>query len=123
MNNCASSSTPLPAGLTLLAEDCSSTSKEIDEMAKIPYLEALGAIIWLQVTTRLDLSYAVNVLSRFAHSPGKQHWNALKYILLYIKGTSHYCYDLPWTGLLTSEDASCHQWMTVGVCSDISRKV
>ena len=25
------------------------------------------------------------------------------------------CYDLPWTGLLTSGDSGCHQWTAVGV--------
>ena len=25
------------------------------------------------------------------------------------------CYDSPWTGLLTSGDGGCHQWMAVGV--------
>jgi len=37
MNNCASSSTLLPAGLTLSAKDCPSIPEKIDEMAKIPY--------------------------------------------------------------------------------------
>jgi len=26
-----------------------------------------------------------------------------------------WCYDSPWTGLLTSGDGSCHQWTAVGV--------
>jgi len=33
------------------------------------------------------------------------------------------CYDSPWTGLLTSGDASCHRWTVVGVSSDTSGKV
>jgi len=37
MNSYALSSTPLPAGLSLSIEDCSSTPEEIEEMAKVPY--------------------------------------------------------------------------------------
>ena len=73
MNGCAPSSIPLPVGLSLSIEDCPSTPEEVEEMAKVPYQEALDAIMWLQVVTRPDLSYAINVLSRFAHNPGKQH--------------------------------------------------
>jgi len=68
MNGCAPSSTPLPAGLSLSIEDCPSTPEEVEEMAKVPYREALGAIMWLQVATRPDLSYTINVLSRFAQN-------------------------------------------------------
>ena len=34
-----------------------------------------------------------------------------------------HCYDLPWTGLLTSGDNGCHQWTAMGVSSDTSGKV
>jgi len=33
----------------------------------------------------------VGVVSRFLNNPGKQHWKAVKWILRYLKGTSHYC--------------------------------
>jgi len=59
-------------------------------MKNIPYYEALGSLMWLQVTTRPDLSFAVNILSRFAHNPEKPHWNTLKHTLAYIKATTHY---------------------------------
>jgi len=46
--------------------------------------------MWLQVATRLDLAFSVNILAHFAHNPGKAYWNALKHILAYVKGTKHY---------------------------------
>jgi len=49
-----------------------------------PY-KTLGSLIWLQVATHPDLSYTVNLLSRFAHNPRQAHWNVLKHALLYIK--------------------------------------
>ena len=66
------------------------TVQDISEMTNIPYREVLGAIMWLQVATRPNLSYAVQVLSRFMHNPVKSHWNALKHVMSYIKGMLNY---------------------------------
>jgi len=82
--------TPLPCGLSLLTKDCLSTPAEVEEMKRILYCEALGSLMWLQVTTQLDLSFPVNLLSHFAHNPGRVYWNALKYVLGYIKDTLDY---------------------------------
>ena len=38
-------------------------------------------------STRPDLSYSVGVLSRYLNSPNKQHVNAAKRILRYLKHT------------------------------------
>ncbi|PON45263.1 LOW QUALITY PROTEIN: Ribonuclease H-like domain containing protein [Trema orientale] len=35
---------------------------------------------------RPDLGYAISVVSRFMLNPGKVHWEALKWILRYLKG-------------------------------------
>jgi len=87
MSKCTSASTLLPTGLVLSNEDSPNSTKEIAEMSNVPYREILGVIMWLQVATRPDLSYAVQVLLRFAHNPARQYWNALKHILFYIKET------------------------------------
>jgi len=121
MNGCAPSSTPLPAGLSLSIEDCPSTPEEVEEMAKVPYREALGAIMWLQVVTRPDLSYAINVLSRFAHNPGKQHWNVLKHVLSYIKGTSHYGITYKGGGSLTPVGYIDSDY--AGCCYDLAKQL
>ena len=33
----------------------------------------------------------MGVVSRFRTNPGQQHWQVVKWILRYLKGTSHYC--------------------------------
>eukprot|EP00253_Pinus_taeda_P024605 PITA_24605 len=38
-----------------------------------------------------DIAYSVGVVSRFLTNPGKRHWHAVKWILRYLKDTSHYC--------------------------------
>lgn len=83
-------STPLPAGVILSIEDSPKTDAEKAEMANIPYREVLGSLMWLQVATRPDLSFAVNMLSRFANNPGRVHWEAMKHTLAYVKSTTHY---------------------------------
>lgn len=83
-------STPLPAGITLSASDSPTNPEESKDMKKIPYREALGSLMWLQVATRPDLSFTVNLLSRFANNPGMAHWNALKHAMAYVKGTLNY---------------------------------
>lgn len=59
-------------------------------MADKPYREALGSIMYAQVCTRPDLSFAVATLSRFASNPGIAHWKALQHVLRYISATLEY---------------------------------
>ena len=42
------------------------------------------------------MTFSVNILACFAHNPGIAHWNALKHVLAYIKGTKHY--DITYKG-------------------------
>jgi len=69
MAEAKSHSTPLPPGIMLSIKDSPETQDKADEMKGVPYCEALGSLMWLQVATRPDLSYTVNLLSRFAHNP------------------------------------------------------
>ncbi|XP_075106784.1 secreted RxLR effector protein 161-like [Nicotiana tabacum] len=39
------------------------------------------------VCTRPDISYAIGVVRRYMHDPGKEHWQAVKWILWYIRNT------------------------------------
>ncbi|KAL9254347.1 Retrovirus-related Pol polyprotein from transposon TNT 1-94-like protein [Drosera capensis] len=47
--------------------------------------------MYAMVCTRPDIAHAVGVVSRFLSNPGKQHWEAVKWILRYLKGTSKLC--------------------------------
>ena len=61
-----------------------------------PYNEVLGSIMWAQGATQPDLSFAVNLLSRFQANPGQAHWNAMLHVLGYIKGTLNYRITYVW---------------------------
>ena len=38
-----------------------------------------------------DIQYAVSQINRFMHSPGTKHWQAAKWVFLYLKGTMDFC--------------------------------
>lgn len=50
-----------------------------------PYLKLLGCLQWLSVSTRPDVSFAVNRLSQFNQFPTDEHWKAACDVLLYLK--------------------------------------
>lgn len=54
---------------------------------EVPYLSAIGALMYLANCTRPDISFAVNLLARFSSSPTKRHWNGIKHIFRYLRGT------------------------------------
>jgi hypothetical protein len=57
-------------------------------MSKFPYSSAVGSLIYVMVCTRLDIAHAVGVLSRYMNNLGKEHWETVKWILRYLRGTS-----------------------------------
>ena len=54
---------------------------------EIPYLSAIGALMYLANCTRPDIAFAVNLLARFSSSPTRRHWNGIKHIFRYLQGT------------------------------------
>ncbi|KAJ9560958.1 hypothetical protein OSB04_006118 [Centaurea solstitialis] len=54
-----------------------------------PYRKLVGGLQYLAFT-RPDISFAVNKLSQFMHSPTETHWQALKQVLRYLKGTIYH---------------------------------
>ncbi|XP_074356688.1 secreted RxLR effector protein 161-like [Apium graveolens] len=54
---------------------------------EIPYLGAIGALMYLANDTRLDIAFAVNLLVRFSSAPMDRHWNEIKHIFRYLRGT------------------------------------
>ncbi|KAG8926805.1 hypothetical protein FRC01_008347 [Tulasnella sp. 417] len=82
---------PVIANHQFTIED--SPEKDSDDqrqMAKVPYLEAIGSLMYLMLGTRPDLAYAIGKLSRFGTNPGPKHWKAVKRVLRYVKGTLNY---------------------------------
>ncbi|KAL5722141.1 hypothetical protein ACHQM5_005698 [Ranunculus cassubicifolius] len=56
-------------------------------MRLIPYANVVGSLMYAMVCSRPDISHAVGTVSRYMHNPGKPHWEAVQWILRYLKGT------------------------------------
>lgn len=81
-------STPLATHFKLSKNQCPSNEIEKLDMTKVPYASAVGSLMYAMVCTRPDIAHAVGTVSRFLSNPGREHWNAVKWILRYLKGTS-----------------------------------
>ena len=46
------------------------------------------SLMYAMVCTRPDIAYAVGVVSRYMADPRREHWEAVKWLLRYLKGTS-----------------------------------
>lgn len=55
---------------------------------KIPYSSVVGSVMYAMVGTRPDVAYALGLVSRFMSKPGSVHWEALKWLLRYLRGSA-----------------------------------
>ena len=83
--NCKPIKTPAEVGLKLHL-----TQDNEDPFDKEVYQSAIGVLLFICTRTRPDLAFAVCNAARYTSNPSKLHWNALKRIFRYLKGTSHY---------------------------------
>jgi hypothetical protein len=81
-------STPMETSTRLSTAQSPATTLEIAKMRDVPYLEAVGSLMYASLGTRPDISYAVQTVSRFSKNPGLTHWDAVKRIFRYLKGTA-----------------------------------
>ncbi|KAL0298359.1 UNVERIFIED_CONTAM: Retrovirus-related Pol polyprotein from transposon TNT 1-94 [Sesamum radiatum] len=89
MTNSKSASVPLAAHFQLCKDQSPKTDSEKAKMEKIPYSNAIGSVMYLMVSTRPDIAYAVSCLSRFMSNPGTTHWEALKWLFRYLNGSNN----------------------------------
>ncbi|KAJ9568302.1 hypothetical protein OSB04_004268 [Centaurea solstitialis] len=54
---------------------------------EVPYLSAIGALMYLANNTRLDISFSVSLLARFSSFPTRRHWNDVKHVFQYLQGS------------------------------------
>ncbi|KAG9219551.1 hypothetical protein CCMSSC00406_0008242 [Pleurotus cornucopiae] len=80
-------STPFALGTRLSKDGALSMQAQSDFMADKPYDVIVGGLQFAVGAMRPDLTFSVNVLSRYSRNPGPTHWKALLHVLGYVKGT------------------------------------
>jgi hypothetical protein len=83
MTECKSMATPMVMDLNKMSNI---DSRDVDIHL---YRQLIGSLMYL-VNTRLDIFYAVNVLSQFMSQPKHTHWIAAKHVSRYLQGTIGY---------------------------------
>jgi hypothetical protein len=81
-------SIPMHVGALLSSDQSPSTHEETSEMAEIPYQRGIGSLMYAATSTRPDIAFAVSILSQFMRNPGRTHWEAVKDVIRYLKGTA-----------------------------------
>lgn len=66
----------------------------LNEEDKRNYQRLIGCLLFLVHGTRPDLVYSVIQLSQFSSRPETHHWECVKRILQYLRGTKHACLTL-----------------------------
>ena len=100
MSNAKPLSTPSDANFRLSTTLGPQSEAEKEYMSRVPYASAVGSLMYAMVCTRPDLAQAVSVVSRFMSHPGKDHWQAVKRIFRYLRGTSD-------VGLVYGDSENC----------------
>lgn len=80
MTDCKPIKTPIEPNLHLERGSSEPTDK--------PYRELIGSLMFLTLGTRPDLSFATSYLSRYQEGATEEHFNYLKRVLRYLRGTS-----------------------------------
>ncbi|XP_062544965.1 uncharacterized protein LOC134211764 isoform X1 [Armigeres subalbatus] len=90
MQSCKSVSTPMNPSVKLTKTMTPQSADDFDKMKRVPYQEAVGSLMYLAQCTRPDILFAVNQLSRYNTNPEPIHWDAVKHLLRYLRGTSKF---------------------------------
>ena len=87
MEDCRPVSTPVFKGMILNKSMCPTNKTELKEMIVVPYVQAVDSLMYAMMSTRLDICYAVGLVSRYQSNPGKAHWQAVKRIFRFLQMT------------------------------------
>ena len=90
MENAKLVSTPLVNHFRLSTIQCLKTNDDVQDMSKVSYESAVGCLMYAMVCTRPYLTHVVSAISKFLSNPRRSHWDAVKWIFRYLRGTIDY---------------------------------
>lgn len=76
---------PLAAHFKFSMSQFPSIDQEVKEMAKLPYTNAIGSLMYSMICSQPYIAHVVSVLSMYTANPDKLHH--VKWLLRYVKGT------------------------------------
>ena len=82
-------STPLTTHFKLSSALSPQTKEEREHMLHVPYTSVVESIMYVMACTRPYISHAASMVSRYMDHLGKIHWQVVKWILWYLRWTSH----------------------------------
>jgi hypothetical protein len=80
-------SMPMDPNVSLSKGQSPSKLADVAKMRNVPYREAVGSLMYASMGTRPDITFAVSTVAQFLDNPGIAHWEAVKRIFQYLKGT------------------------------------
>jgi Reverse transcriptase (RNA-dependent DNA polymerase)/gag-polypeptide of LTR copia-type len=80
-------SIPMDPSAPLSKSQSPSKLEDIAKMKNVPYREAVGSLMYAAMGTRPDIAFATSMVAQFSDNPGWAHWEAVKRIYRYLKGT------------------------------------
>ena len=69
---------------------CLKNDLERKKIEAILYAYVVRSLMYTQIYTRLNISFAVGMLGKYQSNPGLDHWKAAKNVLRYLQGTKEY---------------------------------
>jgi Reverse transcriptase (RNA-dependent DNA polymerase) len=83
---CKPAQTPMSDPVSLMITQ-PRTEAEVSQMKDVPFREAIGLVLYIAMRTRPDIAVAVSILLKHVQEPRPAHWEGVKRILRYLKGT------------------------------------
>jgi hypothetical protein len=92
--------TPMETGLRLTrsSEDYQPLPQDVTQ-----YQSIVGALMYAACATRPDIAYSISALSQYSARPNETHFNALKRVLRYLRGSTNLSLTFTGTSDLTPE--------------------
>ena len=73
MKDCKGVVTPLEANRKYLKSQEATIEEEVKAMEEVPYIQAIGSLMYLMVSTRRDIARSKHMFSKDMQNPGLEH--------------------------------------------------
>ena len=116
MNNLKPGNVPLASHFKISSVLSPRTNAEKQYMSHVPYANAVGNLMYAMVSTRPDISHAVGVVSKFMTNQSEEHWQEMKWVLRYLRGTSDHCI------IFNGSEGSVYGYVDVDYTGDLDKR-